>query len=382
MSSVAAEHLRVITDRPPNELLRRPASEVARLLARRQLDHWVEARARLDRKDNPEALHGFRVALRRLRSVLRAFRPQLEERVSRRTWRRLGRLADATSESRNLEVECAWVQKALGRLVPADRVGAQQLLARLEGRRQAAERRVHREVAKWFAPLKRKLRQGLAESTPPAAERNLTAGAVMRRAVRREAAELERHLAAIHAVPDREAAHGARISAKRLRYLLEPFEQGLPEGTAVVEDLTALQDILGELQDTHVVADELCEALGEGAAQRARRVGDDVFSWGGTAGSRQEYRPEFEAAILALARRLRRERDGTFEKLRGEWLQGKAALLLARLTALGEHHQPSPRPASTVHPALAAEGRTNQPGADLSPAAGVRRTPGRCRSGR
>jgi CHAD domain-containing protein len=358
MSRTSPGHPRLTPGGPPEDLLRRPAGEVARLLARRDLDHWVKARARLDRKEDPEALHDFRVALRRLRSTLRAFRPQLEGLVSRRTWRRLRRLADATGESRNLEVERAWVESQLEGLTPGEQAGARQLLAQLEDRQRATDRRVHRRVAKGFAPLQRRLRQALAEPKPsaPAAERprSLTAGAVMRRAVRQGLAELERHLAAIHTMSDREPVHGARISAKRLRYLVEPFAQALPDGTAAVEQLTAFQDILGQLQDAHVLADELREELGQAAAQRARRAGDELLAWGSTAASREQVPGSAsEAGILALARRLRTEGDAAFEKFQGGWLHGKAAPLVARLTALGESRRPGPRQESPADLALA-----------------------------
>jgi CHAD domain-containing protein len=348
MSQFSVGHPRLTPERPPEDLLRRPAGEVARLLARRQLDHWVKARARLDRKEDPEALHDFRVALRRLRSTLRAFRPQLEGLVPRRIWRRLRRLADATSESRNLEVERAWVESQLEGLTPGEQAGARQLLARLEERHRAADRRLHRRVAKWFAPLQRTLKQALAEPRPgaPAVDRtrSLTAGAVMRRTVRQGLAELERHMAAIHTMSDREPVHGARISAKRLRYLLEPFAQAIPDGTAAVEQLTAFQDILGRLQDTYVMADELREELGQVAAQRARRAGDELLAWDGTAGSREQVPGSAsEAGILALARRLRAEGDAAFEKLQAGWLDGEVAALVALLTAISERHRPGLR---------------------------------------
>jgi CHAD domain-containing protein len=97
-------------DSPPTpSLLDRPAAEAARLLALRLLDDAASARLRLGRPDDPEALHDFRVAIRRLRSSIRAWRDVLDNAVSPRVLRRLRRLARATSESRDLEVHLAWV---------------------------------------------------------------------------------------------------------------------------------------------------------------------------------------------------------------------------------------------------------------------------------
>src|SRR5438105_779893 len=45
--------------------------------------------------------------------------------------------------------------------------------------------------------------------------------------------------------------HALRIAAKRLRYTLEVFEEVLPEASlSIVQELTQLQDQLGELHDT------------------------------------------------------------------------------------------------------------------------------------
>src|SRR6266540_3003350 len=114
-------------DRKP--LLDRPATKVALVVARDDLSRWSKARKRLGQADAPDALHTFRVALRRLRSTLRAFGPQLKPLVPRRTRRRLRRLARATGRSRNLQVEREWVVAQIEALTPAERTGAQWLNA-------------------------------------------------------------------------------------------------------------------------------------------------------------------------------------------------------------------------------------------------------------
>ena len=61
----------------PADLLDRPAEEAVRRIALRELDRAERAREALVRGDDPEALHDFRVAIRRLRSHLRAYRDVL-----------------------------------------------------------------------------------------------------------------------------------------------------------------------------------------------------------------------------------------------------------------------------------------------------------------
>ena len=60
------------------EELTRPPEEGARLVALRFLEDAATALARVAAGERPDALHEFRVNLRRLRSTLQAFEPHLE----------------------------------------------------------------------------------------------------------------------------------------------------------------------------------------------------------------------------------------------------------------------------------------------------------------
>ncbi|MFI5316969.1 MAG: CHAD domain-containing protein, partial [Myxococcota bacterium] len=87
----------------------RLAEEGARLLALRQLD---EARAALTRAGDPEdgeAVHDVRVALRRLRCSLGAYRPLLDEEAARSALGRAGRLAGQMGGARDQEVWRPWL---------------------------------------------------------------------------------------------------------------------------------------------------------------------------------------------------------------------------------------------------------------------------------
>jgi CHAD domain-containing protein len=319
-------------------LLDRPATEVAFRLARDDLDRWAKARKRLTRPDAPDAIHDFRVALRRLRSTLRAFRSQLNPSVPRRTRRRLRRLAKATGKTRNLQVAREWVVAQLDTLGPAERMVAHWLVASLAVRQRNADARLARRVAKDFARLKRKLRRSLKSpgASPAAREPAMSASVVVRDALRRRIRELDGRLRAIHTVADWDDAHAARICVKRTRYLLKPFKGELAAGGAIIEQLTALQDVLGALQDARVLADELRAGFGEVAAERARRACDDLLPWtraaGPTVGASHTADP---AGLVTLARRLGAEYETTFARLRREWLQQRAGVLLFQLRQLG-----------------------------------------------
>ena len=91
-----------------DDLLDRPAPEGARLRALELLDAARAARPRLDDPTDVEAVHDFRVALRRLRSVLKAHKPLLGRNVDRLR-RDLGDVAGATGQARDAEVQIGWL---------------------------------------------------------------------------------------------------------------------------------------------------------------------------------------------------------------------------------------------------------------------------------
>ena len=95
-------------------------------------------RERLTQPDDPEALHDFRVAVRRLRSWLGRTRECSGATRQRAPLKRLRRLATATSRGRDSEVLAAWLDGEKRELTARQRVGAVWLVRRLndtKGRR-------------------------------------------------------------------------------------------------------------------------------------------------------------------------------------------------------------------------------------------------------
>jgi CHAD domain-containing protein len=325
---------------PPGLLSRHP-EEGARLIALSYLDQAAAARPRLADPADPEALHDFRVALRRLRSCLRSYDPVLDGGVPRKLAKKLKRLAAATGPGRDAEVQLEWLRAQGSRLGSHHRAGHSWLLSRLQARVREGYEGLREEIGRDFPDIDGALRRWLSvyktevrldpQAPPP------TLGEATAKILRGLAAELADHLAGVKGPEDRDEAHQARISAKRVRYLLEPFAGEAPEAAPAVRRFKALQDLLGDLHDAHVLEAELAGAVEAAAADRARKVLEiSLTADPDTALLRTERRRAREAGVIALARLNRDRRDRLFASVQAEWLDGRADGFLREVEALGE----------------------------------------------
>jgi CHAD domain-containing protein len=334
-------------------LLSRPPEEGSRRLALSFLDQAAAAHPRLEDATDTEALHDFRVALRRLRSCLKAYKKPLAGSVPKKLARRLRKLAQATGPGRDTEVQIEWLRGQGKHLSPAHRPGLAWQLHRLDERMRDAYKDLAAEVAGEFSGLERDLRRQLSvyqtEVHLDAGGPHPTFGDVTAAILRGQISALEDHLAQVQEAGDEEEAHRARISAKRLRYLLEPLigapgapgspgEPGEIAGAApLVKRLKGFQDLLGELHDAHVLEAGLAEAVETAAAERTRRlfalalqeIPDEALL-------RAERRRTREPGLLALVRRNRERRDKLFAQIQTGWLDGRAEEFLRQVEALAE----------------------------------------------
>lgn len=318
-----------------DRVLELPVEDGARILVRGLLAEAVDAAGALaGGADAGEALHDFRVAVRRLRSALRAYRPWLGEATRRPERRALKRLARATGAARDAEVQLGWLEARRGEVwSPARRPGHEAAVAWFEARRRDAPDPAR--TARRFRRLGRKLRRRLRGGRTRRRADAEPLGPALAGLVLAQVAELSGRLAAVRDAADVEGAHRARIAAKRLRYLLEPLRgSARADASAVVGELKALQDVLGDLHDAHLLAAALGDALAEAAAARARRVHAAALATGDRDALRAGLRGSPRPGLLALVRLVAARRDARYAGLVRAWREGAPEALAARVRTL------------------------------------------------
>lgn len=321
-------------------LLRDPAPRSVRVIAQARLQRVLEEAARVEVRaggerlalssaepgtdtTDPEAIHDFRVALRRLRAWMRAFRPYLADTVRRGPERRLRTLSRLAGRARDLEVQYRWLSGPRpGRSEPARDAG--RWLAEEVGREQT---RARRALAKGLLTELPEASAQLAEELQhyhrdialeePAYERM---AAAMAEAVHRATDALADDLKRVGRPEQVEEAHAARIVVKRLRYLLEGFGRAARSATSVLAQLTALQHLFGELHDAQVLQHRLREVR-----PARKRIGSDTRGGAGRPGP---------SALEALRALLARRVAAAFRQVHRAIRSRATGAMFTRLTAL------------------------------------------------
>jgi CHAD domain-containing protein/CYTH domain-containing protein len=230
-------------------------------------------------------------------------------------------LARSTSQSRDLEVHLAWLGEQLDRVSEADRAGVSWMIERLDVTKQRTwgEMRALDEVL--FPRVHHRLVSQLSEFPTTirldADPRPQSTAAVTAGGVRTASQRLRNRLQRIQGYASERQIHRARIAAKHLRYLLEPFAARVPEGEVVTDQLKALQDAFGDVHDAHLFMAELREVLPE--AERAASTGPDIVP-----------------GLMALMASLRARGLQAFEGASAAWLVNRGAPFFHRVNAVAD----------------------------------------------
>lgn len=234
-----------MTDSPPHALLSSPATVAAARIVQDRLAAATATALRLGDRGDRAVLHDFRVAVRRLRSALRSYRPLLGRAASRKVRSRLRELGRATNRGRDAEVQADWVASDARSLPEAARAGAAVLAARLRKRATVRPGELQRD----FTTIADKILKRLEFLDHTAAG----FAAVFAALLAQHADDAASCIAAVVSADQVEEAHAARIAVKRLRYLLEPVADEIPGSHPLLVRVETLQDLLGELHDSHVL---------------------------------------------------------------------------------------------------------------------------------
>ena len=329
---------------PADQLLALPADEGCRRVALGLLASTVAARARLDDPDDRTALHDFRVALRRLRTWLRAYESYLAGSVRKRHWRRLREISQLAGVCRDNEVHVAWIRDVEESLKSRERPGGEWFLHQVAERQREADAEFRSMLDDRFEGTTDAIGDGLAvydrriDLRDPVPSRKFAAVAAP--LIVTQATSLGERLGSIESIQDQAMAHSARLAAKRLRYLLEPIAAGVDGGTALLKRLRNLQDTIGEMHDVHVMAEEVIEAAERAGAEQTRRVATALLEGESDADAHQEHARDPRPGLLAIATQLRRRGEAAFAELKTRWLGEHASdltdaanAIVARLTA-------------------------------------------------
>ena len=300
---------------PAERLLERPLVESAAALAHRYLAQAERAVRQVGRPGRREALHDFRVALRRCRNVLRAYRPWLGKAAGKRVRRSLRRLMRQTNRSRDAEVQIRWLEGVRPALRRSERAGLNYLLARLRRRRQAGQAAAAALRAR-FERLDAEVRARLERAAPAA----LTFGRAFGERLQEYAAEVTARLAAAAEPARGGELHDARLAVKRLRYLAAPVVDGLAGGAAAAAALKGLQEVLGELNDARVLAAAVDRELARVCAEQIERLRRLAVSGTDEELARERRRDE-RLGLLRVMRLLHERRQELLRLLRSDHLE-------------------------------------------------------------
>ena len=315
-----------------------PAPRALRVVALEMLKDGRSASRKLAADADPDTLHDFRVALRRLRSWLRTFEPELAGAARRKERHRLRDIARVTNANRDADVQLAWLAAAGKGFRRNRRAGADWLARYLEAK--SADRALDAKTLARFEKVAANLEAELNTFPQPVKRSNggETLAAVMAAHIVPHTDTLGRELQQIQSVHDEYRVHEARIAAKRLRYLVEPAVPFVKKGDDILKSLKSLQDELGALHDAHVIGREIGVALAEAAtADSARTIAQALGQNAPATAVSALLLTAPRDGLLAIAERVREDADRAFAAVSKDWRHGQYPRFARRMTTFARH---------------------------------------------
>lgn len=303
-----------------DNVLRYSAHEGLKTFALQQIRKATYACSHLTDPSEPDALHDFRVAVRRLRTWIRVFKHY--HNVDRKTIKRLGKLTDSTNRLRDLEVCRNWLDASGSEIVisPDGKQVLEILREKLnkdyEQELAAINTHMAADWEKLLVSLDKHLASGIDTDKTEDRLPNVAGKKILV-----ICKSVDDQLALIHTIEDRGAIHKLRIYFKRLRYLLEPFRFQKPAIKEIIKSLKNIQDLLGDFRDAYVSSGLL-------ATYQDKRINNSDN------GRRDS---ENRANIIDnLGKHVRNMETERFERFRKLYVNGDFQQIIARIRMYGE----------------------------------------------
>ncbi len=210
--------------------------------------------------EDPEAVHQMRVAVRRMRSILRAFPEAFSSRQQRRFTGELRWLGQALGGVRDLDVQLERLERDSIAIPAWQRAALNGYLEALRLRKQAsvAELRQTLELERYLGLLL-SIEKFSNEATrrqvagPRASQLFVEAG---RASLKKLLHKFHKSVRADHSTTGPEEMHEIRIRAKRVRYLLESLSHLTgKKGYRLERCMAKVQSVLGRYRDEIIAAD-------------------------------------------------------------------------------------------------------------------------------
>jgi CHAD domain-containing protein len=207
---------------------------------------------------DPEALHDHRVAIRRLRALLRAGRPLLDRAWADELRDSLKRAGHALAQARDLDVLIERIESDRSRLPEPERTGAGDVLAALRDRRARAQEQLLADISEpWYLSTLNRLEVAVADP-------RFAGSGSLRRGVRRRHRQARKLIRTLPDHPSDAQLHALRRAVRNARYAAELAAAGGVRRTrGYAKRAKAFQDVLGGHQDAVVATAALADIDGE-----------------------------------------------------------------------------------------------------------------------
>lgn len=311
--------------------LQQPVELTCHEHARVLLDTAAAQFSRLGSPDDAEALHDFRVSVRRFRTYLGAYRSHLTKALGKRSRKELGGLIAATNQGRDDEVQARWLHRQLRRknLPKLTQLGYTLVLEDFREAPFDANSEELERVKQEFVGIQQKLRDHLNQPVRTIrltdAGKSLSFAAATGAIVQSLTSELSDRLASIESLDQEKKLHRARLAAKRLRYVLEPVRLLVVGGRTAVTRLKGLQDLLGDLHDLQVLERRIRKKMDHNIAEWSEAlIAVATHETQLSAVNRKGGDTDAVRGLAAALQGVRRGQLRLFRKFEQRWLKGNA----------------------------------------------------------